>query len=664
MSSSVSHLTNDLVLLPVPSQRSASSFTTTSNSESKDGLRSLYLSLTPPLTASSISDAVQFLQQHEFSTSGQTLATADDEERSIYEATVGKLAAGIYAQALDTFLNEAGSAESEAEWWADVERSQLNAAYYLLQTLPKRMFDLVNEVQLALRRQSREFNVSMLRPSHLNRVLYTDDRPHNAILTTLFPHLHTHPYIMPFSLFRLHTPLPTPAILSLAESKSAASSLVHAFTHFFKSIPFFLTLPLELTRQECAVKRKELEALRDSRAEVLGTLTLRRDYLATALRSGEIKGAKLHSFVESVNQLVAGEKYGRSPKDIAPSQLLATALNETLPAHVALHRSQMQGGLTRPGRWTLRWPRLVLGPPLLLLGIRQAFASRETLATVAHDAVETLHRFYHGWLLDPSKDILHTVRSGGEEGVIVQKESIDADLQSLSRMALDLARDKLGYGQEQLATLADKVRRGDLTPILEIYEADIKSPVRSAVSGTLLRNLFIQVQKAKVDIDQALAGIDKLLKSQELTFAFVGVAPALALVYVAGGGLRAAWRGGAGAGRHGGRRQRAKAWLAIRRTERLLVSKPTSDDHIASKDASIPPLTAGLLLLSVSSLRSYAERCLPARSRLQTGFLEDVEDLENPSLDRDEKWKVVERMWRNWGDVLGWRRGAGTIATL
>ena len=65
-------------------------------------------------------------------------------------------------------------------------------------------------------------------------------------------------------------------------------------------------------------------------------------------------------------------------------------------------------------------------------------------------------------------------------------------------MALDLARDKLGYGQEQLAALADKVNLGDLTPILEIYEADIKSTVRSAVSGPLLRNLFIQVQKAKV----------------------------------------------------------------------------------------------------------------------------------------------------------------------
>ena len=134
MSSSVSHLTNELVLLPVPSQRSTSSFAVSSKSETKDSLRSLYLSLTPPLTAETISDAVQFLQQHEFSTSGQALGASDNEERSIYEAVVGKLAAGIYAQALDTFLNEASAAETEADWWADVERSQLNAAYYLLQS--------------------------------------------------------------------------------------------------------------------------------------------------------------------------------------------------------------------------------------------------------------------------------------------------------------------------------------------------------------------------------------------------------------------------------------------------------------------------------------------------------------------------------------------------
>ena len=65
-------------------------------------------------------------------------------------------------------------------------------------------------------------------------------------------------------------------------------------------------------------------------------------------------------------------------------------------------------------------------------------------------------------------------------------------------MALSLARDKLNYSPTQLDDLSNKLRIGDLTPILEIYEEDIKNPVRSAVSGTLLRSAFIQVQKAKV----------------------------------------------------------------------------------------------------------------------------------------------------------------------
>jgi nuclear-control-of-ATPase protein 2 len=65
-------------------------------------------------------------------------------------------------------------------------------------------------------------------------------------------------------------------------------------------------------------------------------------------------------------------------------------------------------------------------------------------------------------------------------------------------MTLALARDTLGYDAEQLRALSEKVRAGDLTPVLQIYEEDIKSPLRSAIAGTLLRSVFIQVQKAKV----------------------------------------------------------------------------------------------------------------------------------------------------------------------
>ncbi|KAI0031065.1 ATP synthase regulation protein NCA2-domain-containing protein [Vararia minispora EC-137] len=662
MSTSVSHLTDELVLLPVPKRRSLSilpAASTVSGTSPKDALRSLYLSLKPPIPQTTLTDAVQHLQQHELTRaleSSQT-QTVDVEEKGIYDAVVGKLVAAIYAQTLEIFLNEASEVEAEAEWWADIERSRMRAGYYLLQTLPCRLLALALDVRHALSSQQQHFELSMLSVSSLSQILTRGGHSDSSVIASIFPHLRTHPYVAPFSLVNVKL-----SALSPRSTQHVLDRLKSIVVGLMSFIPTLLSLPTDLVRQECALKRRALEHIRDERAEVLGTLTSRRDYLAGVLREGEIKGSRLHAFVEGVNQLVVGEGYARSSTDIAPSQLLGTTLHVTLPLHISQHRRRLeQNSLMRPHRIVLLWPRIVLLPPFVLLGLRQIFVSRETLKSFACDSVDTVKKFCQGWLVDPLKDIIKTVRAGEERSVIVQKESIDADLKSLERMAIALARDKLRYSDTQLATFSDRIHKGDLTPILEIYEEDIKSPVKSAVSGTLLRNLFIQIQKAKVDIDQALTGIDKLLKSQELTFAFVGVAPALAIVYVAGGAAAGLWRGGRGQGRYGGKHHRTAAWLAVRRTERLLVSKPTSDDYLSPKGSAIPPLTAGLLLLSVSSLRTYGECHLPLHSRLREGFLDDVGDLENPSLDRDEKVKVIERMWRSWGDVLGWRRGGASI---
>lgn len=65
-------------------------------------------------------------------------------------------------------------------------------------------------------------------------------------------------------------------------------------------------------------------------------------------------------------------------------------------------------------------------------------------------------------------------------------------------MTLSLAQDTLHYTPSQLEVLAQQVKMGDLTPVMQAYEEDIRTPLRSALTGTLLRNAFIQVQKAKV----------------------------------------------------------------------------------------------------------------------------------------------------------------------
>ncbi len=65
-------------------------------------------------------------------------------------------------------------------------------------------------------------------------------------------------------------------------------------------------------------------------------------------------------------------------------------------------------------------------------------------------------------------------------------------------MTISLAKDHLHYGPDELAELSKQVKLGDITPVLKLYENDIRSPLRSVITGNLLRTLFIQVQKAKV----------------------------------------------------------------------------------------------------------------------------------------------------------------------
>jgi len=149
------------------------------------------------------------------------------------------------------------------------------------------------------------------------------------------------------------------------------------------------------------------------------------------------------------------------------------------------------------------------------------------------------------------------------------------------------------------------------------------------------------------------------------------VAPALAITYAFFGWIRGFWSGGRGKSAYGGPKEREKVWLAMRRVERLLVVDCISEDGrdrpkangSARADGSkgaLSPTTLGLLLLYLTHLREFAEKYLKEGTRFQEGFQEDIEDLEDTRLAREEKRMVVRRMWESWGAELGWR-GMGKL---
>ena len=68
-------------------------------------------------------------------------------------------------------------------------------------------------------------------------------------------------------------------------------------------------------------------------------------------------------------------------------------------------------------------------------------------------------------------------------------------------MTVSLAADVLHYVPEELDSLAQHIQTtgGELTsPIMQVYEEDIRTPIKSVIGGTLIRGILVQVQKAKV----------------------------------------------------------------------------------------------------------------------------------------------------------------------
>lgn len=98
--------------------------------------RQVDATLKPPFTADTIRDALTLLQND------AALHAGDHQHLSevVLQVVLARITFGLYANALDLYLDEASAAQDDAEWWAEVEQSNQLAALYLLQSKPAMAF--------------------------------------------------------------------------------------------------------------------------------------------------------------------------------------------------------------------------------------------------------------------------------------------------------------------------------------------------------------------------------------------------------------------------------------------------------------------------------------------------------------------------------------------
>ncbi|KAL4785842.1 ATP synthase regulation protein NCA2-domain-containing protein [Aspergillus varians] len=344
-----------------------------------------------------------------------------------------------------------------------------------------------------------------------------------------------------------------------------------------------------------------------------------------------------HTFIGIGDNVSCGSQYSAGidildPQDIL--QELIHILTDLLPRYKHVSAGVVvQFG--RPSTAVRYWLPLSLALVSATTSLKIARDIGPVLIESISNFGATAFDFWSNWVVNPTRKLVRTIRHDEKSEIaLMSKNSLEADRASLERMVVDFVLDRGGhsYTTSSADLIADKVREGDLTPVLRAYEKDLRSPFVGTLRGDLVRALLIQIQKTKVDVEVAMSGIDSLLKSQELVFGFVGLTPGLLISYAS---IR--WFFGLLGNRRGfrlGRRQNDLRY-SLRKIHRiLLASSPTEAGRLTYRNH-------GLLICNVEILLSKAQTMLKGEDF--RAFQEDSSDLVNENRP-DKQLQIVERM--------------------
>ncbi|KAK8247916.1 ATP synthase regulation protein NCA2-domain-containing protein [Phyllosticta capitalensis] len=292
------------------------------------------------------------------------------------------------------------------------------------------------------------------------------------------------------------------------------------------------------------------------------------------------------------------EMDGQTALSLNPA-VVAERLTSILDNHLASYSTQFKVRSRQHGRpsgliryWLPATALLISSTTIYRIVLGHKAEIIESIRDLGRTTID----FFNNWVLEPTKRIIGTIRHDEESEVsIMSKRSLEGDRASLERMVVDFAVQNPNNGSRlsdaEILDIRNKVREGDLTPVLRAYEKDMQKPIVGALSGNLIRALLIQIQKTKVDVEVAMSGIDSILKSQELLFGNI---------------------------------------------DRILVSaQPNQYDELSYKDY-------GLLLCEVHVLRQLASRVLPVR--IFHDFVEEMDAMVDLRTGVAKQRKVLKRM--------------------
>ena len=546
---------------------------------------------------------------------------------------MGKAATQVYGRILNAYLDQITPVATEVEYWNRVlnSRTQGGIYYHYLQTAPLRIWAQIQDITRDVKERvsahrSEQEPVWTARWGQYWNMVSDSIRHYNltAIQAQIMSPLHR---------TRLEVRRKQKQLQKLREMGACGLGILEN-----EALRFDVGDGASVSSSADAMQ--EGDGMDEWKSIIMKSVLL----MQTTLRQGLQTDRKMADFEDTVFTEVEngsdeqGEEGLHSPG--AMTDMLTAIAKVDLPQYVQF----VKRGIKENGRpsFVIRYwiPATV---SILASGACMSILLRRKAEVISwlRDLGTTVRDFFYNWVFEPIRKTLATIRHDKDSEIaLTSKESLEGDRASLERMVLDFSVDHPAspghrLNDTEMADLRAKVREGDLTPVLMAYEKDLRRPFLGTVRGDLIRALLIQIQKTKVDVEVAMRGIDNLLKSQELVFAFVGLTPG---VLVSIGVAR--WLAGL-AGARGSRSQQAaktRTVRLLRNTNRILsTARPSAQDTLSFKDH-------GLLLCEVHMLRQTSARLLPGV--VQSEFLEDTNDLVDLNMGITRQQQAIERIWR------------------
>lgn len=442
-----------------------------------------------------------------------TTQTTSPEVANLEWVATGKATVQVYGQILNSLLDRTIPLSESIWYWDDILGSYPKIALYTIQTSPLKFWKQAKEVYADARQRFNDGHGLRASAEQATTTVAESWRE----------------------------------FYGLVQKSIQERSLAKAQTRILS--------PFSIARQEARRNREHIRNLRKSSSVSIGRLVREclvfegppEDRKIGALpqmigaqeEDWQTTIARTICLLESVTRSQHDEDdYLPDPATASSAEmagLLIKILDENLPKHEQ-DANSLSSKYGKPSRLVRYWIPVVA---LLLSGstvLRIVANRRAEIIQWFRELGQTTIDFWTNWVVEPTKKLIGTIRHDEQSEIAIQsRESLSADRESLERMVIDFAVQHPENGTQltetQVAELKAKVREGDLTPVLKAYEREMQSPIKNAIMGDLVRTLLIQVQKTKVDVEVAIGGIDSLLKSQELLFGFVGIAPGVLITF-------------------------------------------------------------------------------------------------------------------------------------